>query len=69
MPSDRPYSEVVRDDIIERQDQRIVQLEAALRESELILTALAMAPEGNRTLVCPDEKLTSALNAARDCIR
>lgn len=48
--------------------KRIAELEAALRENEVILTALAMAPEGNRTLVCDDEKLSAALRAARVCL-
>ena len=47
--------------------KRVAELEAALRESELILTALAMSL--NREAVCSDEKLSAALLAARALLK
>lgn len=54
-------------DVMAAKDKRIAELEAALRESELILTAFAMSR--GRAMVCSDDKLTAALKVARDCLR
>lgn len=48
---------------------RIAELEAALRTSELVLTALAMADADVRAIVCSTEHLTETLNEARKALR
>lgn len=49
------------------QQARIAELEAALREAELLLTGLAMSPA--RVAVCPDNKLEAALVRAREALQ
>ena len=52
----------------EAQVNRVSALETALRESELLLTALAMAPLDQRGLVCGDAKLSAVLKSARSAL-